>query len=234
MLKAPAYRMRTGISPERLKANILIVGLGGMSFAAVQALCKSIPDYSSVFYSIWAVAGMAGLKLAYSIETEPVEAALKKWAWKYRHPTSTIDLESMSPEQAHLARYAAAQASLGTLAAAGRGFNNNADMATALRWYPAHMALVAYLESPSETRKSSLVHILASALPSAWLNCSIDYSPNDQVLTGGARILLADFAAQHGINLIELIYASVLQKLSPTASQRPFCEAFLRHCLTPH
>jgi hypothetical protein len=219
---------------DRAKA-VVIVGLGAaVSFGAVTVVARQLPaPFDSLLYGAYAFVGLEILKSALSIEFEPGLALVRQALWRVRNGFKKLDPLSMNPNELHDARYRNTQSRMTTLQASGRSANNNAHLSTSPHWIAAHDALVKYLEDKSELRLESLVNLFASAVPAAWLNCSSDFPPDDPILTGGARQLLADFAKNHGVNLYELTRAPILKVLRPKPHQIDFYNSFIRNCLTP-
>lgn len=219
---------------DRAKA-VLIVGAGALiSFGAVTLVARQLPSpFDSLLYGTYAFVGLELLKTSLSIEFEPGLALVRLALWRVRNGFRSVDPHTMSPNEMHDVRYRNTQSRLTTLQVGGRSANNNAHLSTSPHWIAAHDALVKYLEDKSELRLESLVNLFASAVPAAWLNCSSDFPPNDPVLTGGAKQLLADFAFRHGIHLYELMHERVLKVLRPKPHQVDYYNAFIRNCLTP-
>lgn len=219
---------------DRAKA-VVIVGVGAViSFGAVTVVARQLPaPFDSFLYGAYAFVGLELLRSAISIEFEPGQALVRQALWRVRNGFKKLDPLTMTPNELHDARYRNTQSRMTTLQASGRSANNNAHLSTSPHWIAAHDALVKYLEDKSELRLESLVNLFASAVPAAWLNCSSDFPPDDPILTGGARQLLANFAKNHGVNLYELMRAPVLKVLRPKPHQIDYYNAFIRNCLTP-
>jgi hypothetical protein len=219
---------------DRAKA-VLIVGVGAViSFKSVTLVARQLPSpFDSLLYGAYAFVGLEILKSALSIEFEPGLALVRRALWRVRNGFKRLDPHTMTPNEMHDGRYRNTQSRMTTLQASGRSANNNAHLSTSPHWIAAHDALVKYLEDKSELRLESLVNLFASAVPAAWLNCSSDFPPDDPVLTGGAKQLLADFALRNGVNLYELMHDRVLEVLRPKPHQNDYYNAFIRNCLTP-
>lgn len=216
-----------------------IVGVAGAaSFGCVYLLARIMPGSTGgILYGVWAYVGLDMLKHAISMETEPVHGNIRKMLWKIKNAYRVIDVRSMSPQEIHRVRNDNQQTILHPLEAQGQSRNNNVDIATTSRWIATHNALVAYLEVPkvlrNELRLESAARLFANAVPSAWLNCSTDIMPDDPVLTGGARELVADLLQKHAPELLPILEAEILAILKPTAQQRRYYQTFVRACLRP-
>lgn len=221
--------------PSRLRAYAILAGGAVIYFGGFYLVAKLVPaPANGVAMAIWGVTCAEFFRSLFSTEMEPINGLVRRGQWQTRNGFQKVHLRHHSSSDIMNIRYTNQQGRMTFLEATGRSIGNNADMRMVVSLLPAHEALIRYIRSGDRLDRESLVRILASAVHSIWLNFSGDFHADDFALSYGAKLLLADFARNHGYdNLYDLIGHEVLTVLNPNAKQLPFYETLLRSCLTP-
>jgi len=222
-------------SPSKARAYVMLGGGVVIYTGVMYLIAKFIPGdaESKTLMFLWGFLGLDQLRSAASVELEQLTAAIRQGIWHVRNGFRAVDPNTETPKSLLLGRYQNNQSRIGSQEGAGRGINNNADVAATLRWIPAHQALVNYLKTKHPLDKKSLVSIFANAVKPLWINYSLDFLPTDPVLTAGARTLLADFAQSEGLDLLPFIGEDVMRELAPTPDQEDFFRNFVMASLKP-